>query len=74
MHPIKRYCEGNQISQRAFARLTVLSEGYVSQLISGRDSIGKQAALRIVSKTGGEITLAELLTWTPDESSVRAAS
>lgn len=42
-----------------------LSPGFISQLISGSERCGRIAALRIVEKTGGEIQLAELLTWDP---------
>lgn len=67
MHPIKRYCDRRGIRQRAFAQLVGLSEGYVSQLISGRERCGKHAALKIVQKTGGAVTLEDLLTWEPSE-------
>ncbi len=64
-HPFRRYCLEHDLTQAEFARLVSLSPPYVSQLISGRERIGRIAALRVVEKTGGEVTLAQLLTWEP---------
>ncbi len=64
-HPIRRYCEKKSITQQEFADTVGLSGPFISQLISGRDVCGRTAALAIFQKTGGEITLAELLTWEP---------
>ena len=62
-HPIRRYCQDRELTQRDFADLVGLSEGYVSQMIAGHYECGKNAALQIVTKTGGKIQLEELLTW-----------
>lgn len=72
MHPIRRYCEQRKIRQRVFAELVGLSEGFVSQLITGRERCGRDAGLKIVQRTGGAIELVELLSW--DRSETRAAS
>ncbi len=63
MHPIQRYCKERGITQRAFAEQAGLSEGFISQLISGRDRCGRNAGLQIVAFTDSEISLEELLTW-----------
>lgn len=62
-HPIKQYCEEMEIPQAEFARRMGLSAPYISQIIHGAAEIGRVAAQTIVAKTGGEITLLELLTW-----------
>jgi len=69
MHPIAQYCQKHEITQAAFARQVGLSEPYVCQLISGRDRCGRNAALKIVAKTGGEVQLERLLTWEPAKDS-----
>jgi len=62
-HPIRSYCVERNLRQREFAKTVGLSEGFISQLILGRERCGRDAALSIVEKTGGEIDLTELLTW-----------
>ena len=72
MHPIRRYCEEHDITQREFAEQVGLSDPFISQLISGRDKCGRNAALQMVAETDGEISLEELQTWNTD--GIRAAS
>ena len=62
-HPIAQYCNKHEITKLAFARQVGLSEPYICQMISGRDKPGRNAALTIVAKTGGEVPLERLLTW-----------
>lgn len=64
-HPIRRYCEDKTITQADFAAAAGISPQYVCDLIAGRTQCGRNAALGIVKATGGEITLAEILTWEP---------
>ena len=71
MHPIKRYCNKHGLTQRAFAQQVGLSEGFVSQLVSGRQYCGREAAIQIRDCTDGEISIEKLLTWEPD---LKAAS
>jgi len=73
MHPIKHYCEKHGITQRSFAGQVGLSEGFVSQLVHGRERCGREAGLQIVARSGGEISLERLLTWIGDGSSGVAA-
>lgn len=63
MHPILAYCEKHGLTQREFAKQVALSEPFVSQLIRGRERCGRNAGLKIVSRTGGEVSLERLLTW-----------
>jgi transcriptional regulator with XRE-family HTH domain len=65
-HPIRRYCEAHDLTQRAFSDLVGLSEGFISQLINGREVCGRKAALLIREKTAGAIGLDELLSWESD--------
>lgn len=62
-HPIRRYCEKHGLTQAEFALRVGLSANYVRQITCGMHIPGRRAALRIVEKTGGEISLVELLTW-----------
>lgn len=62
-HPIRRYCLERNISQRDFAAVVGLTEGFISQLVHGHEVCGRSAAIEIVKKTGGEIRLEELITW-----------
>lgn len=71
MHPIREYCENKGITQKAFAQRVGLSEGFISQLVRGREFCGRAAGLQIVEECGGAISLEALLTWKP---AVRAAS
>ena len=67
-HPIRRYCDDRELTQRAFADIVGFTEGFISQMIRGHDVCGRNAAIQIVKKTGGEIRLEELLTWESDRS------
>jgi len=53
------------MTQRAFAELVGFSDGFISQLINGHDRCGRNAALQIVERTRGAITLERILTWKP---------
>ncbi len=65
-HPIRRYCEKREITQRAFADIVGFTEGFISQMIRGHDVCGRNAALQIFHRTGGDIGLEELLAWEAD--------
>jgi transcriptional regulator with XRE-family HTH domain len=60
-HPIRRFCRAHEWSQADVALEAGLSEGYVSQLVNGRERCGASAALRIAAATG--IPVEELLAW-----------
>jgi len=64
-HPIRRYCKKYGITQREFAEQVNLSEGFVSQLISGAERCGRNAAMQINELTDGEIHPLDLFTWKP---------
>ncbi len=65
VHPIKRYCEKRGLLQKEFAEVVGYTEGFISQLILGREVCGRLAAITISQKTGGELTIPELITWEP---------
>ena len=65
-HPIRRYCKAHGTTQSALASAAGISKQYVCDMIAGRAPCGRGGALAIVEATGGEITLAEILTWEPE--------
>jgi DNA-binding transcriptional regulator YdaS (Cro superfamily) len=64
-HPIRRWCRRKKKTQVELARLAGISPQYVCDIIAGRTRCGRDGGLAIVKATGGEITLAEILTWEP---------
>ena len=71
MHPISRHLEQAEITQAEFARRMDISPQLVNDLIKGRCNIGRETALRMVERTGGDLQLHELLAW--DTEGVRVA-
>ncbi len=67
VHPIKRYCVKRGLLQREFADVVGYTEGFISQLILSQQVCGRLAAKTISEKTGGEISIAELIVWEPGE-------
>lgn len=60
LHPIRAFCTDKAITQRAFADTVGMTEGFISQLITGRERCGRNAALAIQTATGGVITVSDL--------------
>ena len=63
IHPIRRYCRKHDITQSEFAGRCGLSNGYISQLISGRELCGAAGSISISRASDGEISIEELILW-----------
>tara|TARA_B100000949_G_C13845053_1_gene270284 strand:+ start:125 stop:328 length:204 start_codon:yes stop_codon:yes gene_type:complete len=60
-HPIQRFVEAHSLTQSAFGRLVGLSRQQVNNVVRGRAGLSTAAMKRIVSASGGELTLADLV-------------
>jgi len=64
-HPLQAYLEGRRITQAAFSTRVGISKQQINNVLRGRSRLSMPAALRVVTATGGEISLADLATWEP---------
>jgi len=67
MHPILAYIEGRRITQAQFSSRVGISKQQINNVVRGRSRLSMPSALRVVTATGGEISLADLATWDPEE-------
>ena len=67
MHPILLYLEGRRITQAQFSSRVGISKQQINNVVRGRSRLSMPSALRGVTATGGEISLADLATWEPEE-------
>ena len=67
MHPILLYLEGRRITQAQFSSRVGISKQQINNVVRGRSRLSMPSALRVVTATGGEISLADLATWEPEE-------
>lgn len=69
-HPLASWLAKRAIKHRDFAARLSCSPQLLSDVFAGRCHFGRENALAVVSLTGGEVTLADLMTWQPasDES------
>lgn len=66
-HPLQAYLAGRGISQAAFSTRVGISKQQINNVLRGRSRLSMPAALRVVTATGGEISLADLANWEPEE-------
>ena len=68
MHPIQRFvAESATRSQAKLAKQLGCQRQHISEVIAGRSSMSLKLAKRLVEVTGGEISLADLANWEPEE-------
>ena len=67
MHPILLYLEGRRITQAQFSSRVGISKQQINNVVRGRSRLSMPSALRVVTATGGEISLADLANWEPEE-------
>lgn len=60
MHPIKKFCEEKNLSQKQFAEMAGLHPQEISNFINGLKSPGKIAASKITKASDGTITFRDL--------------
>ena len=60
-HAIARYLQTRGETQAAFAQRVGISAPHLSNIISGRDGCGAEAARKIVGASGGALRFEDLL-------------
>lgn len=64
VHPFSRYRQAHNLSQVKFAELIQVHRTCVVKIENGqRDRLDVDACLRVEQRTGGEITLKQLVEW-----------
>ena len=67
-HPIQTFlAERPRQTQASLARDLGVGRAHISEIVSGRSRMSMKLALRIVRLTGGEISLADIANWEPEE-------
>jgi len=66
-HPLQTYLAARRISQAKFSSRVGISKQQINNVLRGRSRLSMPAALRVVTATGGEISLADLANWEPEE-------
>ncbi len=72
MHPILKYLIAHKKTQSEFARRAGISKGFLCDVISGRSFLGRANSLKVVTLSGGEITLEDLISWSPPDEKISA--
>ena len=68
MHPIQRFVADNATrSQAKLARQLGCQRQHISEVIAGRCNLSLKLAKELVRVTGGEISLADIANWEPEE-------
>lgn len=60
-HPLATYIDNAKLTYEAFGRLVGLSRVSVHRIVNGSQIPSPEAALAIVEKTGGFVTLEDLI-------------
>jgi len=67
-HPIQTFlAERPRQTQASLARDLGVGRAHISEIVSGRSRMSMKLAMRIVRVTGGEISLADIANWQPEE-------
>ena len=67
-HPIQTFlAERPRQTQASLARDLGVGRAHISEIVSGRSRMSMKLAMRIVRLTGGEISLADIANWQPEE-------
>jgi len=67
-HPIQTFlAERPRQTQASLARDLGVGRAHISEIVSGRSRMSMKLAMRIVKLTGGEISLADIANWQPEE-------
>ena len=67
-HPIQTFlAERPRQTQASLARDLGVGRAHISEIVSGRSRMSMKLAMRIVLITGGEISLADIANWQPEE-------
>ncbi len=67
-HPIQTFlAEKPKQTQASLARDLGVGRAHISEIVSGRSRMSMKLAMRIVRLTGGEISLADIANWEPEE-------
>jgi plasmid maintenance system antidote protein VapI len=67
-HPIQTFlAERPRQTQASLARDLGVGRAHISEIVSGRSRMSMKLAMRIVRITGGEISLADIANWQPEE-------
>ena len=67
-HPIQTFlAERPRQTQASLARDLGVGRAHISEIVSGRSRMSMKLAMRIVRLTGGEISLADIANWEPEE-------
>jgi len=67
MHPLRSYCNRHGLRQIHLAAKMGISPQFLNDVLKGRSYLGRRSALKAVEVTGGEVTLADLATWTLED-------
>jgi len=67
-HPIQTFlADKPKQTQASLARDLGVGRAHISEIVSGRSRMSMKLAMRIVRLTGGEISLADIANWQPEE-------
>ncbi len=67
MHPLLQYLEARRITQAQFGARVGISKQHINNVVRGRARLSLPSALRVVTASGGEVSLADLANWVPDD-------
>jgi plasmid maintenance system antidote protein VapI len=55
------------MTQAQFSPIVGISKQQINNVVRGRSRLSIQSALRVVTASGGEISLADIANWQPEE-------
>jgi len=59
------YLEGRRMTQAQFSPIVGISTQQINNVVKGRSRMSLKSALRVVTASGGEISLADIANWEP---------